>query len=70
MMKFTVSDQAEAEIRRLRHENAGKRRRIRELETELEGVKAELAALRRGEVRPEGMLTLEQSLDALKGGAE
>jgi hypothetical protein len=69
-MKLEVPDPAALEIRRLRAECASKRRRIRELETELEGVRTELAALRRGEVRPEGMLTLSQTLDALKGGAE
>ena len=59
MMKFTVSDQAEKEIRRLRHENARKRVRIRELE-------AELAALK-GEYRPEGLLSLGQTYDAIRG---
>jgi hypothetical protein len=40
MMKFTVSEPAEKEIRRLRHENAKKRVRIRQLEAELAALKA------------------------------
>jgi hypothetical protein len=57
MMKFTVSDQAEKEIRRLRHENARKRVRIRELEAEIAELKG---------YRPEGMFTLGQTADAIK----
>jgi hypothetical protein len=45
-MQFTVSDQAEKEIRRLRRENSGKRIRIRELTAERDALRAELDALR------------------------
>jgi hypothetical protein len=41
MMKFTVPDQAEKEIRRLRAENAKKRVRIRELEAELAEIRSQ-----------------------------
>ena len=45
-MQFTVPDQAEKEIRRLRQENGRKRVRIRELTAELASVRAELESVR------------------------